>query len=134
MHSWKNNRFVIISDRLYTIQQSTVPTQRLEEPIFLTTPPADVPYNGYKIEHDPTTIITANLCKISMKKTKYIFRVRIGRVSVRASTNYTSHILTGEDIKQRSEDCMEMRQKLALGDAGATHSLITSQTACQIKA
>jgi hypothetical protein len=29
---------------------------------------------------------------------------------------------------------MEMRQKLALGDAGATHSLITSQTACQIKA
>ena len=130
----ENNRFVIIYDRLYTVQHSTVPTQRGEEPILLATPPAEIPYNGYKIEHDTTTAITAKLCKMSMPKTKCIFGVRIGRVSVRASPNYTSRILTGEDIKQLSENFMEMRQKLALGDAGATHSLITSRTARQIKA
>ena len=88
-----------------------------------------VEINGYKIEHDATTAITAKLCKMSMPKTTYIFGVRIGRVSVRASTNYTSHVLTGEDIKQLSENFVEMRQKLALGDAGATHCLITSRTA-----
>ena len=71
---------------------------------------------------------------MSVSQTKYIFRVRIGRVSVRASTNYTSHILTEDESNQLHDNFMETRQKLALGDTGATHSLITSITARQIGA
>ena len=49
-------------------------------------------------------------------------------------SNYTSHILTDEEKEQLHSNFMETRQKLALGDTGASHALITSQTARQIKA
>ena len=111
-----------------------VPAQRGLNRIFLPTPPTDAQFDVYKIEHDPIAAITASLSKMSMSQTKYIFKVRLGRVSVRASTNYTSHVLTEDEVNQLHDNFMVMRQKLALGDTGASHPLITSITARQIGA
>ena len=89
----------------------SVPAQRGENKLFLPTPPTDTQFDVYKIEHDPIAVVTAKLSKMSMSQAKYIFRVRIGRVSVRASTNYTSHILTEEETEQLHSNFMETRDR-----------------------
>ena len=111
-----------------------LPVHQKEETMFLPTLRTDMVHSVYKILHDPTSVITAKLCKMSMNQAQYNFNVRIGRVSVKASSTYTSHILTEEELVDLEKDFMGTRHKLALGDTGATHSLITSQTAHQIKA
>ena len=111
-----------------------LPVNQQNGTTFLPAPPTDIAYNVYKISHDPTAAITAKLCKMSMNQTQYIFSVRIGRIGVKASSTYTSHILTEQELLDLEKDFVGTRHKLALGDTGATHSLITSQTARQIKA
>ena len=47
----------------------------------------------YRIKHDPTAVMTAKLANMRMHTTQYIFRVRIGRLSVKANSSYRSKIL-----------------------------------------
>ena len=111
-----------------------IPVQTSTSVTFVPTPPTEVVYNVHKITHDPSAAITAKLCKMSLNKSQYIFQVRIGRLSVRANTSYKSHILTETEKAELNDNYMDKRQKLALGDTGASNSLITSQAARQIKA
>ena len=111
-----------------------VPVQGTNSTSFLPTPPTTVIHNVYKISHDPTAAITAKLSKMNVGNSQYIFNVRIGRLAVRANTSYKSHILTEEEKQELKENYIDKRQKLALGDTGATNSLITSRAARQIKA
>ena len=98
-----------------------LPVQRKNDTTFIPTPPTDIPHNVYKITHDPSAAITAKLRKMSMNQAQYIFNVRIGRISVKASANYTSHILTEQELRDLETDFVGTRQKLALGEDRRAH-------------
>ena len=111
----------------------SVPVQGFKSREFLPTPPTDIVHKVYKIVHDTTAVVTAKLANMRINTTQYIFRVRIGRLSVRANSSYKSRILSEKDLEELDDDYMGTRRKLALGDTGASHSLISERTARQLK-
>ena len=111
----------------------SVPVQGVKRREFLPAPPTDIVHKVYKIVHDPTAVVTTKLANMRINTTQYIFRVRIGRLSVRANSSYKSRILSEKDLEELDDDYMGTRRKLALGDTGASHSLISERTARQLK-
>ena len=110
----------------------SVPIQGCKSREFLPSPPTDIVHKVYKIKHDPTAVVTAKLANMRINNTQYIFRIRIGRLSVRANSSYKSKILSETDLEELDDDYMGTRRKLALGDTGASHSLISERTARQL--
>ena len=112
----------------------SVPVETRSKRTFVLTPPTMIRHNVYRMCHDPASVKLASMSKLTINQDQYIFRVRIGRLSVRANAHYKSHILTTAQMKDLDEDFMGTRYNMALGDTGATNSLITKQAAHQIRA
>ena len=112
----------------------SVPVSTGKHRVFVPAPLTIIRHNVYKVSYDPSAVIAEKLSKMNIGQDQYIFKVRIGRLSVRANTHYKSHILSAAQLEALEADFVGARQNLALGDTGATNSLITKQAAHQIRA
>lgn len=91
------------------------------------------PVKVFRVDYDPELdSVSAALKRTTTTDDQYIFAVRVKRTQVRVGAGYRAKVLAPDEQQRYEDDPDKEHALLALGDTGATHTLIAKRTARQL--